>query len=71
MKEFSYQGIKWSCSELERGWWLAETSTHRVAESSWDKLVEAIKASDPSNPRIDAVAFAELLPGIGSTVGLK
>lgn len=49
-----------------RPYWIAtaENPKMRIVAASWEKLVEEIKATDPTKSRIDGVAFAHGL-GVG------
>jgi len=70
-KTFTYNGRSWACGQDPSGYWLAALqSPHSVVSApTWPELVEAIKAFDPDNPRVDAVAICDPLPPMGSKAG--
>lgn len=67
-KKYELDGITWVCSQkadVDNGWWSASNGTSLIRERNWTDLVESIKLADPMNPRVDAVAVPDPLPGMG------
>jgi hypothetical protein len=62
------RGVVWQCS-YDRGWWTATDGKQVIKEREFETLEASVKASDPNNPRIDGVAFADFVPGMGAIVG--
>lgn len=68
MSTLRVNGREWKLSS-NGDWLIATDGISVIMERSFEQLKEACSKTDADRPRIDAVAFAELVPGIGSTVG--
>lgn len=68
---FDLNGGAWSYSYDDRGWYTATDGTAVIMERGLAQLKDACSRNDSANPRIDAVAFADPLPGIGVFAGLN